>query len=100
MESVPVVAPMQATVVSLSAEPGTVVARGDEVAVLEAMKMEHVVTAPYAGTLTEWRVQPGDVVDAGAVLAVLTATGDVGREDRGEAPVDLDQVRPDLAETL
>jgi acetyl-CoA carboxylase carboxyltransferase component len=94
-----VVAPMQATVVTLLAEPGTVVARGDEVAVLEAMKMEHVVTAPSSGTLTEWRVQTGDVVDAGAVLAVLAATGDTAAAGRGETAVDLDQIRPDLAET-
>ncbi|HEY1915410.1 MAG TPA: carboxyl transferase domain-containing protein [Streptosporangiaceae bacterium] len=93
-----VVAPMQATVLALSAQPGTVVARGDEIAVLEAMKMEHVVTAPCAGTLTEWRVQPGDVVDAGAVLTVLTAVGDTAAQDSSTAPPDPDHIRPDLAE--
>jgi acetyl-CoA carboxylase carboxyltransferase component len=93
-----VVAPMQATVVALSAQPGTVVAGGDEIAVLEAMKMEHVVTAPCAGTITEWRVQPGDVVDAGAVLVTLTVADHAAARDQGQAPVAPDQIRPDLAE--
>jgi acetyl-CoA carboxylase carboxyltransferase component len=95
-----VVAPMQATVLALPVSPGTVVAAGAEVAVLEAMKMEHVVTAPFTGTLTEWRVRVGDVVDAGAVLAVLTATGDATVPAGGGAAVDPGHVRPDLAESL
>ncbi len=44
-----VVAPMQATIVSFEIAVGEVVRKGQEVAVLNAMKMEHVLRAPVAG---------------------------------------------------
>jgi biotin carboxyl carrier protein len=53
------------------------VAAGDAVearatlVVLEAMKLEHVVTAPFAGTVVEVDVGPGDVVAAGTRLVEL-----------------------------
>jgi acetyl-CoA carboxylase carboxyltransferase component len=93
-------APMQATVLALLAEPGTVVAAGVEVAVLEAMKMEHAVTAPVTGRLSEWRVAVGDVVDQGAVLAVVAAVDGGPAEARDGAPVDPGHVRADLAASV
>jgi acetyl/propionyl-CoA carboxylase alpha subunit len=45
-------APLQGTVVSIAVEVGDVVAAGTTVAVMEAMKMEHVVVAPEPGTVT------------------------------------------------
>ena len=95
-----VLAPMPGTVLALSAAPGQIVARGAEVAVLEAMKMEHAVSAPFAGTLAAWHVEPGDVVDEGAVLALIIP-GDHGADAAIEAAeADPDHLRGDLAETL
>jgi propionyl-CoA carboxylase alpha chain len=67
------VAPMPGKVIRLTATEGAEVARGDVVAVLEAMKMEHELTAPADGTLAELRVGEGDQVESGAVIGVIEA---------------------------
>ena len=92
--------PLQGTVVDISVGVGDQVARGAEVAVLEAMKMEHIVAAQAAGTVTRIQAGPGDTLWEGQVLAVLSpsdADDAVGTE---EEEVDLDAIRPDLAEVL
>lgn len=63
-----VTAPMPGLVKWVGVAPGQEVAEGDRLAVLEAMKMEHVLTAPRAGRIVEVGVGPGDQVAAGAVL--------------------------------
>jgi acetyl-CoA carboxylase biotin carboxyl carrier protein len=59
------------TVFQVSLQVGAAVAAGDEVLVLESMKMEIPVEAPCAGTVTEIRVREGDSVEEGDVLAVI-----------------------------
>lgn len=51
--------------------PGDVVTKGEQLAVLEAMKMETTVTAPREGRVVEVLVQPGDSVAAGDLLVRL-----------------------------
>jgi propionyl-CoA carboxylase alpha chain len=65
------VAPMPGTVARLTVSEGVLVAAGDELLVLEAMKMQHRVVAATGGVVTELRVAVGQQVDAGAVLAVI-----------------------------
>jgi propionyl-CoA carboxylase alpha chain len=65
------VAPMPGKVIRLAVSEGASVTRGDVVAVLEAMKMEHELTATAAGTVSELRVSEGDQVDSGAVIGVI-----------------------------
>jgi len=65
------VSPIQGTVVRIVAEVGQAVARGDVVAVVEAMKMENEVAAHRDGTLETLRVAPGDAVKIGDVVAVI-----------------------------
>ena len=65
------VAPMPGRVIRLDRAEGDAVERGDVIAVLEAMKMEHELAAPAAGTLTELRVGEGDQVESGAVIGVI-----------------------------
>ena len=62
---------MQGTVVKILVQPGERVEAGDSVIVLEAMKMENMVTANRAGTVSEIRVQVGDTVGAGDVVAIV-----------------------------
>ena len=50
---------------------GDSVAEGDELIILESMKMEIPVEAPVAGRLAEIRVREGENVEEGAVLAVI-----------------------------
>lgn len=62
---------MVANVAQVQVEVGQKVEAGDELALLESMKMEIPVLAEHAGTVTDVRVQPGDVVQEGDVLVVL-----------------------------
>ena len=66
-------APMPGRVLSVAVVDGQVVARGDLLLVLEAMKMEHRMTAPSAGKVTALRVAAGDQVANGALLVTLEA---------------------------
>ena len=50
---------------------GDSIAVGDEVMIIESMKMEMPVEAEDAGTVTEIRVTEGDAVEEGDVLVVL-----------------------------
>jgi len=71
-------APMPGTVSAVRVEKGDVVAAGQPVLVLEAMKMQHTIAAPHDGTVTEMSVQPGDQVAAGEVLAVVASDQEEG----------------------
>ena len=64
-------AEITANVWQVRTEVGATVAEGDELVILESMKMEIPVTAPRAGTVTEVRVAPEDKVQEGDVVVVL-----------------------------
>lgn len=64
-------APMPGRVVFVRCELGASVAEGDELLVLEAMKMELSLKAPRAGEIEELRAKVGDFVEADAVLVRL-----------------------------
>ena len=66
-----VVAPMPGRVVVVKAAAGDTVEAGQEVMVIEAMKMELSLKAPRAGTIAEIRAEAGDFVEADAVLVAL-----------------------------
>ncbi len=67
--------PMPGRIVSVGAEAGARVAKGQAIVTLEAMKMEHALTAPFDGRLVELNVQVGDQVAEGIALARIE--GDV-----------------------
>jgi propionyl-CoA carboxylase alpha chain len=69
-------APMPGSVVAVRAQVGDVVAEGQPLLVMEAMKMQHTIAAPYSGTVTELAATTGQQVEAGTVLAVVTPEGD------------------------
>ncbi|MFI6344051.1 acetyl/propionyl/methylcrotonyl-CoA carboxylase subunit alpha [Streptomyces sp. NPDC050560] len=64
-------APMPGTVTVVKAAVGDEVAAGQSLLVVEAMKMEHVISAPHAGTVTELDAAPGTTVAMDEVLAVV-----------------------------
>ncbi|MEV8595350.1 acetyl/propionyl/methylcrotonyl-CoA carboxylase subunit alpha [Streptomyces sp. NPDC052012] len=64
-------APMPGTVTVVKVAVGDEVAAGQSLLVVEAMKMEHVISAPHAGTVTELDVAPGTTVAMDQVLAVI-----------------------------
>ena len=58
-------------VVRILVKPGSPVKEGESILVLEAMKMETMVTAPVSGVLASCQVKEGEQVQAGALLAVI-----------------------------
>ncbi|WP_369366909.1 biotin carboxylase N-terminal domain-containing protein [Streptomyces sp. CG4] len=64
-------APMPGTVTVVKVAVGDEVAAGQSLLVVEAMKMEHVISAPHAGTVAELDVTPGSTVAMDQVLAVI-----------------------------
>ncbi|MEO5606862.1 MAG: acetyl/propionyl/methylcrotonyl-CoA carboxylase subunit alpha [Polaromonas sp.] len=61
-------APMPGKVVSFAVKAGDKVSKGQPLAVMEAMKMEHTIAAPADGTVEELLYAPGDQVSEGAEL--------------------------------
>ena len=66
-------APMPGKVVSFAVKAGDAVSKGQPLAVLDAMKMEHTIAAPMDGVVAELLYAPGDQVVEGAELLRLVA---------------------------
>ena len=64
-------APMHGKLVAVFVAPGEIVTKGQRLAIVEAMKMEHVLTAPRDGTVSEVAGEPGMQVAEGAKVVVL-----------------------------
>jgi 3-methylcrotonyl-CoA carboxylase alpha subunit len=64
-------APMPGKVISFAVKAGDAVKKGQALAVMEAMKMEHTIAAPADGTVAEVLYAPGDQVAEGAELLKL-----------------------------
>src|SRR5574337_1057355 len=79
-------APMPGKVVSFAVRAGDKVKRGQPLAVLEAMKMEHTIAAPADGTVEELLYAPGDQVAEGAELLRLAAAQAVAAQAAPSAP--------------
>ncbi|WP_189431178.1 acetyl/propionyl/methylcrotonyl-CoA carboxylase subunit alpha [Streptomyces rubiginosohelvolus] len=69
-------APMPGTVTVVKVAVGDEVEAGQSLLVVEAMKMEHVISAPHAGTVTELDVSAGATVAMDQVLAVVVPVAD------------------------
>ncbi|HEX7348377.1 MAG TPA: acetyl/propionyl/methylcrotonyl-CoA carboxylase subunit alpha [Rhodanobacteraceae bacterium] len=67
-----ITAPMPGRIVVVKAKPGDKVAAGQELLVMEAMKMELSLKAPRAGTLAKLSATAGEFVEADAVLVQFT----------------------------
>lgn len=64
-------APMPGLVVEVPVETGQQVAKGENLIILESMKMQNELKAPRDGTIARVRVQPGDSVKQNSVMIVL-----------------------------
>lgn len=92
-------AQMAGTVVEVAPE-GTEYAAGGQLAVLEAMKMQHVLVAPDALRTVRVLVTPGQVVGTGDPLLVFTRTAATVDDESVSAAMDLDRTRADLDEVV
>jgi 3-methylcrotonyl-CoA carboxylase alpha subunit len=71
--SASIAAPMSGKIIRLHVSEGQTVAKGEQLAVLEAMKMEHSLTAGLAGMVQSVGASEGDQVQEGQVIIVLAS---------------------------
>lgn len=95
-----VTVPMQATVVSIDVKAGDAVQAGQQLVVLEAMKMEHVITAAFAGTVERIDTTTGATVMQGDPLCVLSPGDDDSFTEAQDDTTDPDNIRDDLQELI
>lgn len=72
MPEIKVITEIAGRICAMPVQVGGTVADGDEIVVVEAMKMEIPVSSPGAGTLTSLLVKLDDIVAEGQAVATLT----------------------------
>ncbi|MFT5391082.1 MAG: acetyl-CoA carboxylase carboxyltransferase component/biotin carboxyl carrier protein [Gammaproteobacteria bacterium] len=100
--SVGLVAPIQGTLVTVDVVDGDRVTRGQQVAVVEAMKMEHVIAADHSGVVRAVTMGQGDVVREGYPIVFIEhdENDDGAGASTDDTAIDLDHIRDDLRETI
>ena len=96
----PLNAPVQGVLVSLDVQVGDSVAVGQQVAIMEAMKMEFVVKATQSGIVRALAASPGDSLFEGSALLYLEPAEVAGNTQQDEETVAIDHIRADLQEVL
>jgi len=79
---------------------GDQVREGQQVAVVEAMKMEHVIAADRSGIVRQVTMAVGDVVREGYPIVFLEEAEVTGGAMSAEEEADLDYIRPDLQQLI
>ncbi len=96
--TVAIEAPVQGTIVSIDVHEGDLVHAGQALLVMESMKMEHVIDAETSGIVRKLAVAPGDTIYEGHPLAFIEEADVEVAAGEGPREIDLERVRPDLAE--
>lgn len=96
----PVPSTMQGKVISVDVAEGATVARGQQIAVLEAMKMEHTIAAPFGGTVRKIAAIANATLMEGEPILFIEegAGGDTAAVT--EEAIDPDYIRPDLQHVI
>jgi len=92
--------PIQGTIVAISVSVGDEVRQGQTVAVVEAMKMEHVITARESGIVRGVTMAAGDVVREGFAIVFIEPAEVAGGAIAADAVLDPDHIRADLQENI
>ncbi len=90
--------PLVGTVVSIDVAIGDVVRQGQSIAVIESMKMHHVVEAPCHGRVRSIEVSQGDTLEDGEAIVFIDQTAGEPVAAESIEAADLDAIRADLAE--
>ncbi|MFW0794806.1 carboxyl transferase domain-containing protein [Gordonia sp. CPCC 205515] len=98
--SVPLPSPLRGVVVAVPVAVGDTVGPRSDVLIVESMKMEHVVSSPTTGSVAAIAVDIGDAVEPGDPLLFLVESDTDHDADDAADEVDLDRIRPELAELL
>ncbi len=96
----PTYTPMVGSVISIEVEIGQEVRKGQTLVILEAMKMESVIVAEKSGIVHSLAVKIGEVLSENQPLLFLEEQEIVAVEALEEKEIDLDYIRPDLAELI
>ncbi|MEW6090014.1 carboxyl transferase domain-containing protein [Parvibaculum sp.] len=98
--TMPVPSTMQGKVVSVDVAEGAMVAKGQQIAVLEAMKMEHTIAAPFGGTVRKVAaIVNATLMEGEPILFIEEGAGGDTAAEAAEA-IDLDYIRPDLQHVI
>ena len=98
--TVAIAAPLQGTVVTVQVREGEIVRPGQQLAVIESMKMEHLVIAEQGGRVVKLVAGDGVTLMHGEPILYLEPLDIAADSAATEAEVDLDYIRPDLAEVI
>jgi acetyl-CoA carboxylase carboxyltransferase component/biotin carboxyl carrier protein len=91
---------IQGTIVNISVGVGDAVREGQQVAVIEAMKMEHVIHAERSGIVRQVTMRAGDVVREGFAIIYLEQVEVAGGPLIDKVEIDPDHLRADLREAM
>lgn len=93
-----IVAPLAGVVVGIEVAVGDHVPIGMEVGTIEALKMQHAIVAPRSGVVRAIAAQQGKVIEEGALFLSLEPLAEDDEATTVVEELDLDTIRPDLAE--
>jgi acetyl-CoA carboxylase carboxyltransferase component/biotin carboxyl carrier protein len=93
-------APMAARLVEIDVNVGDVFAAGEQIVVVEAMKMEHVLHAPAAGRVLEVRAESGDTLREGQLLVLMEPADAEATAAQRQDQAEMDTIRPDLQRVI
>ena len=96
--SVGMLAPIQGTIVSIGVAAGDQVLKGQPIAIVEAMKLEHEIKADRSGIVRQVTMAQGDVVREGYPIVFVEEQEIEGTYAGADTAVDLDHIRGDLQE--
>jgi acetyl/propionyl-CoA carboxylase alpha subunit/acetyl-CoA carboxylase carboxyltransferase component len=95
-----VASPIQGLIVAISVSEGSEVRQGQQVAVVEAMKMEHVIAAPHAGIVRGVTMTVGDIVREGFPIVFIQEADVAGGTVAVAETLDPGHIRGDLQEAI
>jgi acetyl/propionyl-CoA carboxylase alpha subunit/acetyl-CoA carboxylase carboxyltransferase component len=98
--AVMVAAPLQGTIVTIQVREGEIVRPGQQLAVIESMKMEHLVMAEQGGRVMKLVAGDGVTLLHGEPILYLEPLDVAADRTTAEADIDLDHIRADLAELI
>ncbi|MGE0830430.1 MAG: biotin carboxylase N-terminal domain-containing protein, partial [Hyphomonadaceae bacterium] len=91
-----ITAPLRGTICAIHAEVGQTVRKGDEVALIEAMKMQHAIVAQESGVVLSVEAALGETLDEDAPFLFIEAQAGEAVVEAAAAERDLDEWRADL----
>ena len=91
-------APLQGTIIDIDVVQGSEVYEGQQLLIMDAMKMEHVISAPVSGVIKLLNVTPNEAVHEDYLMLVIEETEVSIKQETSELVYDIDYIRPDLEE--